>query len=202
MAKPTLLVIAGCNGSGKSTFSKLLTQNNPVPFDYDSVFLKHYSQLLNIDIKENMAHNMAYEELQQQVEYAINSSNDFCYETNFHETPMFWPSLFKKHGYTLRMIYLCLNSINEAKKRVTIRVQNGGHFVPEKEITKRYKAGFSNLDQYYKEFDSVDLFDTSTYGKEPSYLFSIEENKIINQHTSKRYLSKLIPNILSLPTGK
>ena len=145
---------------------------------------------------------MAWEELQQQTDDAITASKDFCYETNFHETPMFWPSLFKEHDYTLRMIYLCLSSINEAKKRVAIRVQNGGHFVPEKEIVKRYKAGFSNLDRYYKQFKSIDLFDTSTYGQEPSYLFSIERTKITNQHTSKRYLSKLIPNILSLPIAK
>jgi len=41
------------------------------------------------------------------------------------------PGILSKNGYKLHLIYLCLDSIEEAKRRVAIRVQNGGHFVPE-----------------------------------------------------------------------
>jgi predicted ABC-type ATPase len=38
MSKPVLLIIAGCNGSGKSTFPKPLAPDNFTPFDYDYQF--------------------------------------------------------------------------------------------------------------------------------------------------------------------
>jgi len=42
MDDPVLLVVAGCNGSGKSTFSKLLASPDFDPFDYDTWYLKFY----------------------------------------------------------------------------------------------------------------------------------------------------------------
>ncbi len=96
-----------------------------------------------------MAHNMAREELETQIASAISKKENFCYETNFNSTPLFWPEHFKQNGYQLDMIFLCLDSIEEAKRRVTIRVQNGGHYVPEDEIRKRYYEGFSNINEYF-----------------------------------------------------
>ncbi len=60
MHKPRLLVIAGCNGSGKSSFSRsLVPSDSIIPFDYAFHFLSRYKSLLEIDIKEQMAHNLA-----------------------------------------------------------------------------------------------------------------------------------------------
>jgi predicted ABC-type ATPase len=68
MHKPRLLVIAGCNGSGKSSFSKYLVPSpNTIPFDYDSHFLSHYRALMDIDIKEQMAHNLASSDLNVEI---------------------------------------------------------------------------------------------------------------------------------------
>jgi predicted ABC-type ATPase len=127
MSDPTLLVVAGCNGSGKSTFSRLLVNPDYLPFDYDLHFLKFYRSLLDSDFREEMANNMAFFELERQIAHAIAYKENFCYETNFNSTPLHWPQHFKQKGYKLHLIYLCLDSIEEAKQRVAIRVQNGGH---------------------------------------------------------------------------
>lgn len=55
MSNPELLVIAGCNGSGKSSFSKALIPDNIVPFDYDFNFLKFYQSLIPTDFQDEMA---------------------------------------------------------------------------------------------------------------------------------------------------
>jgi len=44
VSKPQLLVIAGCNGSGKSTYSKSVSPNDTLPFDYDKYFLDIYNE--------------------------------------------------------------------------------------------------------------------------------------------------------------
>lgn len=197
MSKPILLVIAGCNGAGKSSFSKELSPTGLIPFDYDLHYLRFYANIIESEMREVMAHNMAFEELENQINDSIADSKDFCYETNFNSTPLYWPKLFKENGYELRMIYLCLDSIEEAKRRVAIRVQNGGHFVAEAEIIKRYYEGFQNLNAHFKFFDYVDVFDTSAYAAEPEYLFSIENGKVEAINRFPDYLKQLLPELLA-----
>jgi predicted ABC-type ATPase len=88
-----------------------------------------------------------------------------------------------------------LNSINEAKIRVQIRVENGGHFVPENEIEERYFLGFENLNKFWSFFDEVYLFDTSTYREEPKFLFSTLNGKIDQFDFFPDYLKILISTI-------
>ena len=195
MSKPVLLVIGGCNGSGKSTYSRLLVSSAFTPFDYDLHFLRFYKNLLDTDFRETMAHNMASRELETQINFAISKRHNFCYETNFNSTPLHWPYLFKQNDYELSMIYFCMNSIDEAKRRVTIRVQNGGHFVPEDEIRKRYHEGFSNLNSNFRFFDNIHLFDSSTFLEPPKHLLSIQKGQTTRLTEFPDYLTQLIPDI-------
>ena len=96
------------------------------------------------------------------------------------------------------MIYLCLNSIIEAKKRVAIRVANGGHFVPDLEVEQRYTAGFLNLNQHFNFFDKIDLFDVSQFGQIPQHVLSVENQEILFSGFFPQYLLPLVPDILKL----
>ncbi len=158
MHKPTLLVIAGCNGSGKSSFSKALTPDNNSAYDYDLVFLDKYNSLIDNELKERMAHNLSMDNLKSNINSSIKEKSNFCYETNFNSTPLHWPEIFKKANYRIELAFFCLDSIEKAKKRVQIRVENGGHFVPALEIEKRYNLGFQNLNKHWKFFDAIHLF--------------------------------------------
>jgi len=69
--------------------------------------------------------------------------------------------------------------------------------VPESEIEKRYFEGFANLKAYYKFFDSIDLFDTSTYGEPPKFVLFIENGEVLSVKNIPEYLNDLIsPNLL------
>jgi predicted ABC-type ATPase len=152
--------------------------------------------LIDSDLKEAMAHRMAFNELESQIKIAIDTKSSFCYETNFNSTPLHWPELFKNNRYDLHLIFLCLDSIQEAKKRVAIRVENGGHYVPEKEIEKRYYEGYANLNSFFEYFDYIDLFDSSKYLKHPTHILSIESGKITSISKIPHYLKTLIPEII------
>lgn len=198
MNPPFLTVIAGCNGSGKSSFSRAFETDSTKSFDYDKVFLEKYNSLLDSEFRDTMAHNMARQYLESQIKYSIDNKLGFLYETNFNSTPLYWPEKFRTEGYKLRLVYFCLNSINEAIRRVQIRVENGGHFVPEYEIKERYYLGFKHLNNHWDFFDEVYLFDTSKYNHEPTFLLSIFDKKIKVLNNFESYLTELIPNIEKL----
>jgi len=90
---------------------------------------------------------------------------------------------------------LCLESIEEANRRVAIRVENGGHYVSEDEIKTRYFDGFANLDSSFTYFDIVDIFDTSAYAAEPKHVLSLEKGVATIKGNLPNYLSQLIPLI-------
>lgn len=197
-SRPRLLVIAGCNGSGKSTYSRSLVPTSMEPFDYDEHFLSVYHSMPDSELKEKMAHNLAYRELESSVERATSEKLDFCYETNFNSTPMYWPEIFRKQDYHLQMVYFCLNSIHEAKRRVLIRYQNGGHFVPDNEVEARYLLGYEHLNQHFREFDSVHLFDTSKYDSAPVHILSMSKSKVDILSNYPDYLKPILPGLTEL----
>jgi adenylate kinase family enzyme len=58
MQQPYLRIFAGCNGSGKSTYSYILSPN-VIPFDYDKRFLAHYNSMRDSELREEIAKNSA-----------------------------------------------------------------------------------------------------------------------------------------------
>lgn len=49
----------------------------------------------------------------------------------------------------MTLIFFWLNSVNLAKQRVQIRVNEGGHNIPIEVIERRYYRGLSNLFKLY-----------------------------------------------------
>jgi len=94
LTKSKLWIIAGCNGAGKSSFSRAFVESNIIPFDYDAYFMKFHQNILPTDFQDRMAHNFAFQELENQIEKAISGNMDFSYETNFNSIPLFWPQKF------------------------------------------------------------------------------------------------------------
>ncbi|WP_086541844.1 hypothetical protein [Algoriphagus antarcticus] len=78
MDKPTLIVVAGCNGSGKSSFSNAIVSEGVIPFDYDKHFLRTYDGLIDSDFRDVMAHNIVKTELENAVFSSIENRKSFC----------------------------------------------------------------------------------------------------------------------------
>lgn len=65
-------------------------------------------------------------------------------------------------GYVVKLVFLALNHPDEAVARVAMRVQQGGHYVPEPVIRRRFAAGMRNfLGIYRQRVDYWQWFDNS-----------------------------------------
>lgn len=95
---PELIIIAGCNGAGKSTFASSFISENISSFDYDKLYLEYYNSLPDSEFREKIAKDKTTKEFEQAVKSSLDLGLDFCYETNFDSLPLYWPEIFKNKG--------------------------------------------------------------------------------------------------------
>ena len=76
---------------------------------------------------------------------------DFAFETTLagkayvHRISS-WQSL----GYSVKLIFLQLRSVEQATARVQLRVSHGRHSIPPEVIARRFKAGLRNFETLYR----------------------------------------------------
>jgi predicted ABC-type ATPase len=146
---PNLYIIAGCNGAGKTTASftvlpKILKCQEFVnadeiarglsPFQPDKVAISAARiMLLRID-----------ELIDQQVDFAIETTLTTRYYLQTTKRA-------KEKGYYISLIFFWLNDVELAIERVKIRVNEGGHSIPEDIIRRRYIKGIRNFNFLFKK---------------------------------------------------
>jgi predicted ABC-type ATPase len=144
---PTLYIIAGCNGAGKTTASftilpEILQVKEFVNADSIAAGLSPF----NVESVAFEAGRIMLQRIQQLME----EKADFAFETTLSTRS--YVSLAKtarEIGYEINLLYFWLNSPELAKQRVAKRVSRGGHNIPEDVIERRYYRGITNLLNLY-----------------------------------------------------
>ena len=196
---PDLIIIAGCNGAGKSTFASTFLPDGLGSFDYDKLFLEYYNELPDSEFREKFAKDKATKAFEEAINNSLNTKSDFCYETNFDTHPLYWPEKFKAEGFTINLIFFCLENQEIAQHRILVRTEFKGHFVDNKTIDIKWKAGYKNLNEYYSFFDNILFVDNSKSKTIYTNLLQIERGEIVLM-TDKipQYFSRRFPKIYEL----
>lgn len=205
MSVPSLIIVAGCNGSGKSTFSKTYV-NNIIPFDFDKRFMERYGAMQDSELRDIIARNLTRTEFETAIYEAFSKRESFCYETNFDANPMYWANQAKKLGYRLELHFYCLDSLEMAKQRVFYRTYNKGHFVPDNTVEYKWKEGYKNLNLHFNEFDHIVLIDNSSEIEPVQEICTLtkKSNGNFNYHLFKdlpKYGKRRFPNIYQILTN-
>ncbi len=181
--KKKLYIIAGPNGVGKTTASmtilpEVLDCNEFVnaeiiafglsPFNLESVAIKAGRTML------------------KRIDDLLSEEVTFAIETTLATKS--YTSLItkaKQKGYEVVLLFFWLDNVQQAINRVSKRVSEGGHDIPEKVIERRYIAGVRNLFQIYLDIcDVVQVYD-NTNGT--PILFFEKETKKINVFDEVKY---------------
>ncbi|MBS1501167.1 MAG: zeta toxin family protein [Bacteroidetes bacterium] len=174
---PNLYIIAGCNGAGKTTAS--LTFLPEMLNCYEFVNADSIAAGLSPLRPESVSFE-AGRIMLNRINKLIDDRVDFAFETTLSTRS--YPSLIKSaknKGYDIGLLFFWLPSSDMAKERVKLRVENGGHSIPEDVIVRRYYREISNLiNIYYSLADNWFVFD-NTMPK--SQLIAGRQNAIVNQ---------------------
>lgn len=67
----------------------------------------------------------------------------------------------KSHGFTVELIYICLDTPEHNMLRVRARVLRGGHNVGDHDIHRRYHRSLANLPEAVRIADRTIIYDNS-----------------------------------------
>lgn len=198
---PDLTIIAGCNGAGKSTFASSFLPEGLTSFDYDRIFIENYNSLPDSELREYFAQNQTTQHFESSIDKALKDNADFCYETNFDSHPLYWPQKFKENGYQINLIFFSLENQDIARHRIHVRTEFKGHFVDNKTIDLKWKAGYKNVNQHFRFIDNILFVDNSKQNDIYENLLQIEKGEVILM-TQKlpAYFQERLPDIYDFIT--
>jgi len=158
--QPTIYLIAGCNGAGKTTFAKefLPKEVKCLHFFNADEIARGLSPLNPAASAVKAARLLLHE-----VGDAIRSRLTFGLETTLSGlTYVRTLAGAREQGYAVKLFYLWLPSAAVAIGRVRERVRKGGHSVPASDIRRRYTRSLRNLVHHYLALaDEWTIFDNS-----------------------------------------
>ena len=183
LLRPVLCVVAGPNGSGKtSTTEKLLSNEwtaDSVYINPDNIAQETYGDWNSQEAILNAAKEatrLRYEYLQKRV--------NFVFETVFSSQEKL-DFLKKAHneGFFIRFFYVCTESPEINVLRVAQRYLNGGHEVPMSKIFSRYYKSLTLASQAIQFVDRAYVYDNSRDNELPRLLYRTLIGKIHKRYT-------------------
>jgi predicted ABC-type ATPase len=157
--KPTIYVLAGANGVGKTTVNPFFIPKN-VPYVNADDFAYQLRQRLGNDVN---VQELANAEALEQMNIFIAKRKTFAIETNLadNETWLFLIGI-QGLGYDLHLNFFGVSDVEICINRVRNRVLQGGHYVRPDIVIARYKIGLGLLKHYKNVPNKLVLTDNRT----------------------------------------
>jgi predicted ABC-type ATPase len=157
---PILYLLAGPNGSGKTTFYDTAVQQGIIDPTLHFVNVDLITKGLGGYSEENFAH--AENIYRSQIAKLIEDKNSFMIESNLaKESDYLWIDNMRKAGYEIILYFLGTEDVDENIARVKRRVKEGGHDVPEHIVRDRYRLSLIYLRTKFGLFKQAYLLDNS-----------------------------------------
>ena len=181
--KPVLIVIAGPNGSGKTTItSKILKHEwmeDALYVNPDQVAQDRFG-----DWNSKEAVMQAVEYCEKQREDCLLDGKSLIFETVLSsENKVAFIRRSREAGFFIRIFFVATShpSINAA--RIAQRVMEGGHDVPITKVISRYYKSILNCKRCASLADRVYIYDNSVDDADARLLFRMTDGQLFKQYT-------------------
>jgi predicted ABC-type ATPase len=176
--KPVLIVIAGPNGSGKTTITGRIMSNTwsngCVYINPDEIAKNEFG---GWDSPE--AFIKAAQKATQLREDVLIKRQNLAFETVLSTSEKIdFLQKAKGTGYFIRLFFICTDDPEINAARITQRYKLGGHIVPIDKIVNRYYKSVANCVRAVEIVDRAYIYDNSVNGAEPQLLFRAKNGKI------------------------
>ena len=196
VAKPELIMIAGPNGSGKTSVTQKFLHHewakDTLYINPDNVANDLFGDWNSI---ESVLSSARYCENLR--ENCLKERKSFVFETVFSaEDKIDFLIRAKQAGFFIRVFFISTNHPSINASRIAKRVMEGGHDVPISKIISRYRKSIENCEIIARLVDRLYVYDNSVDGEEAKLQF-----RLTNGVLGKMYV-KQVPlwaqNILPL----
>lgn len=155
-SQPTLTIVAGANGAGKSSMTATGLFENAQIIDPDAI-----ARAINPENPQEASTTAGKRALDLRNEF-LNKRVSFVVETTLSgHSALNLIDEAKALGFKVDLKFIGLENVDLAKARVAARVQTGGHDVPDQDIERRFSRSLENLPEAIRKSDHTEIFENS-----------------------------------------
>lgn len=180
--RPVLIVIAGPNGSGKTSITSRILHHEWME---DSIYINPdiiaQEKFGDWNSKEAIMQSVKYcEELREQ---CLIDRKSLIFETVLSVSDKVdYICRAIEAGFFVRLFFVCTASPTINASRIASRVMEGGHDVPITKIISRYQKSLMNCCLVSQLVDRTYVYDNSVENEDAKLLFRLANGKLVKQY--------------------
>lgn len=185
--RPKLIIIAGPNGSGKTTFTPQMIEHDWA----DGCLFINPDEIAKNDFGDwnsPAAVMKAVVKAQELRDECLKTGQSMLIESVFSAPDkLVFIRQAKEAGFFIRFFFIGTDSPEINAARVTRRVLHGGHEVPIAKIISRYSKSIANASTALQIADRGYVYDNSTTDRNPRILFRARDGEVFKEYADLRH---------------